>query len=133
MDIQELIDQTIKHTVFGEGKIIKTAGNLFDVQFDADGKISRFSYPAAFRTFLSCTDDNIQKCIIEDINNWLVESGTLAREQLKAKTAVTQKEITEREVQRQKARLLKAKAEASRSRFFAGLENSRVEMDEEGN
>ncbi len=123
MNITELTDQKVKHISLGEGLVISANVNILVVRFDS-GKECKFSYPSAFRKFLSVEDESLASEIDSDLQKWLVVSGTLASEQLQKKTELRQKGINDREVKRQIQRIERAKADAQRGRFLAGLDRA---------
>lgn len=130
MKAENLINEQVKHFAFGEGTVSGAEGNILTVRFE-NGKESKFSYPSCFYKFVEIVDDGLKGKIEKDVEKWLVDSGTLKQEQLNKKTMETQEEIKKREIERQKVRIEKAKAEAQRSRFFAGLDNPNAATEDE--
>lgn len=123
MDLNILKDEVVYHGIYGKGIIGETGDNVVVVFFDNIDKSCKFAYPSCFRKFLVLQDSKKKKLVEEDIDKWLVESGTLAKEATEKKTIKTQEGIKQREKERKIARIKKAQAEAQRSRFFSGLNN----------
>lgn len=128
MNICELTNQRVKHINLGEGTVTSANVNILVVRFDS-GKETKFSYPSAFRKFLSVDDENLSNEISNDLQKWLVVSGTLVSEELQRKTELRQKGINDREAQRQIQRIERAKADAQRGKFLAGLDRVPVQVD----
>lgn len=61
----QLIELTVKHNYFGEGKVIKLSQNHIMILFDIGEK--EFVYPDAFKEFLSIEDAGITKMINKEI------------------------------------------------------------------
>lgn len=118
-NLSSLKNEIVYHGIYGKGIIEEVGENTLDVFFDNIDKSCKFSYPSCFRKFLVAQNNAVKEMIEADVNNWLVESGTLKKEETVQKTIKRQEGIKQREKERKIARIKKAQAEAQRSRFFA--------------
>lgn len=62
-----LVNQKVKHKVFGTGVITEVSGNYLTINFAA--KESKFVYSDAFEKFIVADDASVQAAIVEEINN----------------------------------------------------------------
>lgn len=122
MNIKDLLNEEVSHIKLGTGIITGIEDGLIVVEFK-NHKISRFQYPAAFRSFLTPKNPSFTEAVNEDLNKWLADSGVLEAERLKEKTAITQLGIVEREEERKRLRIERAKADALKSRFYLNMSN----------
>lgn len=130
MKAENLINEEVNHFAYGKGVVAQVEANILTVGFE-NGKECKFSYPSCFYKFVEIVNADLKAKIDKDVERWLVDSGTLKQEQLNKKTMETQEEIKKRELERQRLRIEKAKAEAQRSRFFAGLDNPNAATEDE--
>jgi len=117
-----LLKEEVNHRAFGQGIVESIVNNLLEVKFE--DRSCKFTYPSCFYGFLTLVNKEKQEIVDKDIAVWHVESGTKRQEELDRLTSKTQEGIKKREYDRQQRRIEKAKEEAQRSRFFAGLDNS---------
>ena len=66
MESIELLNQAVKHKVYGAGVITDAAGNYITVQFDS--KVARFLYPDSFEKFIMVADTSMQAAILDEIS-----------------------------------------------------------------
>ncbi|MGN0174521.1 MAG: hypothetical protein ACI39F_08780 [Acutalibacteraceae bacterium] len=69
-----LLNLKVKHSVFGEGVVMKVSGNYMTVKFAV--KESKFVYPDSFEKFITAEDASIQAAIIEEITAAKVQRQT---------------------------------------------------------
>lgn len=62
----ELYGEVVKHKVFGKGQIVEFANNYVTVLFDENKAEKKFTYPAAFESFLKLENKSFLKPIEED-------------------------------------------------------------------
>lgn len=67
----ELMDAVVFHKLFGRGVVVAQENGMITVQFR--GKISKFVYPDAFKTFLTAENHMMQKEILEELNAPMIE------------------------------------------------------------
>nr|WP_205606391.1 hypothetical protein [Clostridium butyricum] len=60
--------KVVKHKVFGRGQIVEFANNYVTVLFDENKAEKKFTYPAAFGSFLELENKSFLKQIEEDKN-----------------------------------------------------------------
>lgn len=90
-----LVNQKVKHKVFGIGVITGVSSNYLTIKFAA--KESKFVYPDAFEKFIVADDASIQAKIVEEINN----AKLVAEEQRQAAEAARNAEEERRKAERQ--------------------------------
>jgi len=95
MEAEKLIDALVIHKSFGEGIIKEADEKYLNVEF-ADGKTSRFMYPAGFDKFLTLKDKRKQNAVEKDVAVWREESGEVRREKLRLQYQKTQDAIIAR-------------------------------------
>jgi len=110
MNINDLLNEKVTHTVFGSGIIEKTTEKYIDVFFPEKNKTSIFSYPTCFRTFLTIDNECLKPEIDKDLQEWLVTSGTLDKEKRRDITIKRQQAIENRVKERERLRIEKAKS-----------------------
>ena len=66
-DFMDLINQKVKHSVFGIGTITEQSATSVTVQFPS--KISKFIYPDAFTKFINTEDISVQSSILKEITD----------------------------------------------------------------
>lgn len=117
MSRDELINEKVKHTVYGEGVIQALDNNSIEVVF-GNGKSSKFLYPSCFDKFLKLANEEKSQEILQIVANWKVANGVLEKEMLNKKMADTQKGIKQREEAREIKRIEKVKETANRNRMY---------------
>lgn len=91
----DLINKKVKHTLFGIGTITKFDGKYVTVKFPK--KISKFSYPSAFETFLNLEEKFIQSEVESLIaEQKKVDKTTKVKKIAELKKSEEQKIITEK-------------------------------------
>lgn len=86
----ELYGEVVKHKVFGRGQIVEFANNYVTVLFDENKAEKKFTYPAAFGSFLELENKSFLKQIEEDKNviaQKEAESKRINKERAKAAIA----------------------------------------------
>lgn len=63
----ELIGQTVKHKIFGNGIIVNSQGNKIKVKFDTQTIEKTFIYPDCFKSFLILENKNLLEELEQDI------------------------------------------------------------------
>ncbi|OQB20441.1 MAG: hypothetical protein BWY11_02398 [Firmicutes bacterium ADurb.Bin182] len=94
----ELINEKVNHKSLGAGEIISVDGQYIEIQFAS--KISKFSDPAAFESFLTLEDAEKQMAILA--------------EHAKEERTIEEKKRTEEEAQRKAEEARKAALDAAK-------------------
>ncbi|MGI5978758.1 MAG: hypothetical protein ACOX66_04580 [Oscillospiraceae bacterium] len=94
----ELLNEKVKHKSLGTGEIISFDGKYIEIQFAS--KISKFSYPAAFESFLTLEDADKQTAILSELT--------------KAKQTIEEKKRAEEEARRKAEDARKAALDAAK-------------------
>ena len=124
----DLVNEKVIHKVYGPGVIKSTNKEYLEVLFD-NGKCSTFQMPSCFDKFIRFVNEEKQERILHDLDLWKKLNGVYEKEKIHQLTKATQEGIVQREKEREQRRLERAKEEAQRSRFFAGLNNPNSEED----
>lgn len=94
----ELLNEKVKHKSLGAGEIIGFDGQYIEIQFAS--KISKFTYPAAFESFLTLEDADKQMAILAELAD--------------AKQTLEEKKRTEEEARRKAEEARKAALDAAK-------------------
>ena len=61
-----IVNKQIKHTVFGEGKVISQSESKLSIEFSEKYGTKGFVYPDAFEKYLKLADDKAQASVMDD-------------------------------------------------------------------
>jgi len=106
----ELLNEKVYHKSLGAGEIISFDGQYIEIQFTS--KVSKFSYPAAFESFLTLGDADKQIAILAEL--------------AKAKQTIEEKKRTEEEALRKAEEARKAALDAAKP----ALDKTKKSIDE---
>ena len=68
-----LIDESVKHSLFGEGKVINQEEGRISVRFPEQYGTKQFIYPDAFEKYLKLDNSNLEMFLREEINSKKVQ------------------------------------------------------------
>jgi hypothetical protein len=69
----KLINKKLKHTVFGDGKVVSQEAQRITVKFSDQYGTKQFIYPDAFSNFLKLYDAELEIPVMEEIHSKQVQ------------------------------------------------------------
>lgn len=63
-----LLNENVRHKVFGEGKIVRQEGDRIYIQFSEEYGPKKFVYPDAFEQYLKLYHTSLEQSVLEDLN-----------------------------------------------------------------
>lgn len=97
LKIENLVEETVVHKSFGTGIIRCVDDKYLEVDFLKKNKKSKFVYPSCFNGFLMLKNEEKQKEVQRDLEQWEAESGAAWKEELRHRSEKTMQEIRVRQ------------------------------------
>jgi len=103
-----IVNEQIKHIMFGEGEVIKQEEDKIYVQFSEQYGIKKFIYPDAFEKYLKLYNAVLEIDILEDLRNKKLQAiAENARKQQQYEEEVKNKIIEKLNIAKQKKKTVK--------------------------
>lgn len=64
-----LVKEQIKHTLFGDGKVISQEADILSIQFSEQYGIKKFVYPDAFEKYLKLYNQEIEISVLKNLHD----------------------------------------------------------------
>ena len=79
----DIINKKIEHFLYGDGTVICRKEDILYIQFSEPYGVKQFIYPDAFEKYLKLCDLDLEKFVMEEINNkkLRIETEKLRRKQ----------------------------------------------------
>jgi len=124
----KLINQSVVHKAFGKGIICNADDKHIEVNFQDQGKVSKFAYPSCFGGFLVLENGVLQSVVDSEVKAWRQESGAVQKEKLLHQYERTLKGIEARRAAEQEKKL---KAAQRAMEYRSAYSNMRQEKRKE--
>ncbi len=99
-----IVNKQIKHTVFGEGKVISQSESKLSIEFSEKYGTKGFVYPDAFEKYLKLADDKAQASVMDDLHRKEMHTALDKMEQQRQHEDAEQKKADEKKLEAQKKR-----------------------------
>lgn len=64
----KIVNEQIKHIIFGEGKVVSQEEGKISVKFTGQCETKRFIYPDVFETHLKLSNPALEIAVLEEVN-----------------------------------------------------------------
>jgi hypothetical protein len=64
-----LVKEKIRHTLFGDGKVISQEADILSIQFSEQYGIKKFVYPDAFEKYLKLNNHEIEISVLKNLHD----------------------------------------------------------------
>ena len=105
MKIEELLEETVVHKLFGTGIIRCVDDKYLEIDFPERGKKSKFVYPSCFDGFLILKNEVKREEMLKDLEQWKIENGVVQKEELRHRYEKTMQEIRARQIAAEEKKL----------------------------
>lgn len=125
LEIENLVEETVVHKLFGTGVIRRVNSRYLEVDFPK--KRSKFVYPSCFDGSLMLENEGKRAEVQKDVEQWKVESGAARREELRKRYEKTMREIRTRQAAAEEKKVRTAQKAMEHRLAYKGVKQEKAQ------